>query len=100
MTTNAYLFAVRDATLESAGAIRLAYELARTGVVSNLIVYFRTRQTARLRARADCHRLYGRYRHDCLREKSVEFQVPGRVRAQSGYEASGCDFKDAAERVA
>src|SRR5829696_1864984 len=100
MSTYAYLFAVRDATLEPARAVRLANKLTCAGVVSNLIMHFRTRQAARLRARADRHRLHRRYRHHRLRQEPIEFQVPLRVRSQPRHDAARCDFEDPAQRVA
>src|SRR6185369_2409079 len=99
MTANANLFAVSDAAFESAGTIRFANKFARLGVVSNLVVDFRTRQTARLRARANRHRLHCRYRHHGLRQQSVELEIPRGVRTQTRNNSTRDDFEDAAERV-
>src|SRR5215216_2206029 len=100
MTANADLFAVCDPAFETSGAVCLANELARLVVVSNLIVYFRPGQTARLRACSDGDSLYRRYRHHCLREQPVELEIPGRVRTQSRHHAARHNLKNTAERVA
>src|SRR5262245_46090150 len=100
MTANAYLFAVGDAAFEPARAVRLANKLTCISVVSDLVVYFRTRQAARFRARPDRHRLHRGYRHHGLCEQSIKFQIPGGVRAQSRYYAARDHLEDAAERVA
>src|SRR5215207_5797404 len=100
MSADAYLFAVRDATLEPTCAVRLADKLTCAGVISNLIMHFRTRQAARLRARANRHRLHRRYRHHRLRKQPIEFQIPRRVRSQPRHDAPRCDFEDPAQRVA
>src|SRR5689334_4170298 len=100
MTANANLFAIGYAAFETAGTVRFANKLARLGVVSNLVVYFRTGQTTRLRARADCHRLHRRNRHHGLRQQPVQLEIPGRVRTQTGHNATGNNFENAAQRVA
>ena len=62
---------------ETSGAVCLANKLARFSVVGDLIVYFRTRQTAGFCARTDRDRLHCRYRHHGLREQTVELEIPG-----------------------
>src|SRR5215217_5805301 len=100
MTAYADLFAVRDPAFESSGAVRFANEFARVRVVSNLVVHFGTRQTAGFRACANRDRLHCRYRHDSLCEQSIEFEIPGRVRTESRYDAAHRNFKDTAKGVA
>src|SRR5262245_44718522 len=100
MSANADLFAVRDAAFESAGTIRFANKFARFGVVSNLIVDFGTRQATGFSSRSDGDRLYSRYRHHCLRQKSIKLQIPGRVRAEARHDSAHRDLEDAAECVA
>src|SRR6185369_1176808 len=100
MSAYADLFAVRDAAFESAGAVRLANKLTRAGVVSNFVVDLRTRQTAGFRACSNRHCLHSRYRHDRLSQKSVQLQIPGRMRTKSRDNSARGDFEDAAQRVA
>src|SRR5688572_30888971 len=100
MAANPDFLAISDAAFEAARAVRLANELARLRVVSDLVVNLRTRQTARLGAGANRHRLHGRYRHNRLREKPIELHVPGSMRTQTGNSATRGDFKDSAKRVA
>src|ERR1043166_1052753 len=100
MTTNANLFTVGYAAFETAGAIRFANKLACFSVVSDFVVYFRTGQAARLRARANRHSLDRGNRHHCLSQQSVELQIPRGMRTQT-RDHSACDyFENAAERVA
>src|SRR5215470_267277 len=100
MTTNANLFAVGYTSLETAGAVRFANKLARFGVVSDLVVDFRTGQAARLRSRADRHRLHRGNRHHCLRQESVELEIPRCVRTQTRHHSACNDFENATQRVA
>src|SRR5436190_6897589 len=100
MTTHANLFTVCDAAFESTRTIRVANKLARLSVVSDLVVNFRTGQTARLGARTNRYCFDRRYRHHRLREQTVELQVPRRVRTQPRHNAARRDFEDSAERVA
>src|SRR5215510_12396367 len=100
MTTNANLFAVGYAAFEPASAVRFANKLARLGVVSDLVVYFRTGQATRLRSRADRHCLHRGDRHNCLCQQSVELEIPRRVRTQTRHYSTCNDFENAAQRVA
>src|SRR5215216_8024998 len=99
MTAYADLFAVCDPAFQTACAVCLANKLTRLVVVSDFVVYFRTRQTARLRSRSDGHCLHRRYRHHCLRQQPVELEIPGRVRSKSRHDSAGHDFENTAERV-
>src|SRR6185437_11376352 len=94
------LFAIRDAALEPTGTISLANKLARLRVVSNLVMYFRTRQTTGFGAGSDGNGFHRRYRHHCLSQKSIELQIPRRVRAQTRHNSTRRDFKDSSERIA
>src|SRR5215217_1685456 len=99
MAAHADLFAVCDAAFETARAVRVANKLARVRVVSNLIVDFRTRQTAGFRTCSNRDCLHCGYRHHRLREKPIELQVPRSVRTQSRYRSASDDFKNAAQRI-
>src|ERR1043165_8223050 len=100
MTANANLFAVRYAAFETPGAVRFANKLARLGVVSDLVVNFRTGQTARLRPRADRDCLHCWNRHHCLRQQSIEFEIPRLMRTQTRHDSACNDFENAAQPVA
>src|ERR1700752_2193871 len=100
MSSYADLFAVRDATLKPAGTISLADKLLRLGVVRNLVMSFRTRQTTGFRAGSDCNRFHSRYRHHSLCKQPVQLQIPGRVRAETRHDSTRCYLEDPTERVA
>src|SRR6185369_2381214 len=99
MSSYTDLFAVCDAALEPTGTICFANKLACFGVVSNLVVHFRTRQTTRFRSRTDRDRFYGRDRHHCLSQQPVKLQIPRRVRTEARHDSTRRDLKNAAEGV-
>src|SRR6266496_5412691 len=99
MTAHAKLLAVCDPAFQTAGAVRFANELTRLGIVINLIVHLRTRQAACRRASTDRHSFDSRNRHYSLSKKAIELQVPGRVRTQSGHDATSRNFENPTERI-
>ena len=61
---------------------------------------FRTGQGTGFDPRADRDRFHGRNRHDCLREPSIQFQIPGRVGTKTRWNTARDHFEDAAKSVA
>src|SRR5882724_1173105 len=91
MTADPYLFAVSDPAFQTTGTICGPNEFFTVFVVGYFVVHLRTRQAAGFDARANRHRLNRGYRHYGLGQASVEFQIPGGMRAEARH-YSTCDY--------
>src|ERR1041385_5658280 len=99
MPADSDFFAIADASFDSACPISRSNKRKRRLVISDLIVYLRTRSPAHPDPKTDLYRLYCRNAHNRLSQATVELLPPAGVRTKPGSSATSDDFENSAQSI-